>query len=187
MQRCEKRRRASIRFSRSLRTLLQQVRTGRPSVRTMSRKASDPPADGEAHHSKKPRVDMAPILRKLSEEVLNVVGPHLAKMAEKETTAFDLGGISAYDVAEYKKAMKTADSFDCRIPMSWFSVAHQQTQSGGERSTVFPQTRPVKSHLPPPLFPGLTYQVRGDPLRAPGRTARLGRRHARVHELLRGR
>ena len=99
----------------------------------MSRKAADPLADGGAHQSKKPRVDLEPILRKLSEEVLNVVGPHLAKMTEKDTTAFDFGGISAYEVTEYKKAMKTADSFDCRIPMPWFSAAYQQTQCGDSR------------------------------------------------------
>lgn len=59
-----------------------------------------------------------------------MVGPHLAKMTAKDTEAFDFGGISAYDVTEYKKAMKTADSFDCRIPLSWFLAAYQQTQSG---------------------------------------------------------
>ena len=94
----------------------------------MSRRAADPTAGSP--QSKKPRVDLAPIVRKLSEEVLNVVGPHLAKMTVKDTTAFDFGGISAYDVTEYKKAMKTADSFDCRIPLSWFWAAYQQTQSG---------------------------------------------------------
>ena len=89
-----------------------------PPVET--RKASPIIMASEPLASKRAKLDLPAVTVLVGEELKLHVGPQLDKMAKAEALPFDHAGIYGYDQGDYRKALKNANSYDCRIPMHWF-------------------------------------------------------------------